>query len=293
MASVVQNMIHGVLGDGARKTKFDCIINFNDIGLFSSEKDIATLIKTSSFPGKTNETIDFLFKGQHIPLKGVNKYDHTWTCTFYLSQDHKLKMAFESWIESLEQVHNKYNVSTKVKNAQRKNNTDGYGTTAQIIQLDFDGTQQTAIYELYNVFPKSVSVVDTDYSAVGAVQEFQVEFSYSYFIAKNYKGALGGFIDEVKDALMGVVNDVVGSVKQQITSTLASGISAIVGGGKTLLSGGNPFAGAGDAIYDSFTQLETGASGMISSFTSSSSPSSDTSLRGKTGTYSYVTGQAM
>ena len=274
MASVIQNMIHGVLDDGARKTKFDCIINFNSMGLFPNSRDLATLIKTSNFPGRTNDVIDFKFKGQTIPLKGQNKFDNTWTCTFYLTQDHKLKQAFEKWMESLEQVHNKFNVAGDIRNAQATNRSSGYTTTAQIIQLDFEGSQQTAVYELYNVFPKSIQSIDTDYSAVAAIQEFQVEFSYSYYISKSSKGALGGFVDEFKSDLMNVAYGVVGSVKQQITNTLANGIDAIVGAGKDLLAGNNPFTEKNNPFKDfgsnmsaMFDGIGSSVGGMISKYT--------------------------
>ena len=274
MASVIQNMIHGVLNDGARKTKFDCIINFNSLGLFSNSRDIATLIKTSNFPGRTNDTIDFKFKGQSIPLKGQNKFDNTWSCTFYLTQDHKLRQAFEKWMESLEQVHNKFKVTSDVRSAQGHNFANGYSTTAQIIQLDFDGSQQTAVYELYNVFPKSIQMIDADYSAVGALQEFQVEFSYSYYISKSSKGALGGFVDGIKDDLMEVANGIVGSVKQQLTNVVADGINAIVGAGKDLLNGDNPFTAKnnpfqnfGTHMSNMYDGVEGSVNGMISKYT--------------------------
>lgn len=229
MASYVQNLLNNTLGDGARSTKFECIINFNTIDIYG-KKDILTLVKTSQFPGKSHDVIDFKYKGRNIPLKGQVKYDNTWDCTFYLTQDHELKGAFEDWIESLDQKHNIKEVSPNVKTAQIDNNSEngfGYNTSLKIMQMDFDGTQQTAVYELFNVFPKNVSLVNVDYSALGEVLEFTVSFAYSHYNLYTVKSADGSFIDTMKSNLMESVTNFTQNIKDQITDTIASGIKTV------------------------------------------------------------------
>lgn len=194
MSSVVQNILNNVIGDGARSTKFDCMINFNGTGLFAAENDIYAHVKTSQFPGKTHDVIDLKFKGRTIPVKGQTKYDNTWSCTFYMTEDHALKVAFENWIESLDQVHNIKYVDGKVKGAQGVNNS-GYAGTLHIAQMDFHGSEQCVVYTLNHCFPKSVTAVDVDYSDVGVITEFTVEFSYAYYdtvITKSGGGGGGG-----------------------------------------------------------------------------------------------------
>ena len=67
MSSVIQDLLDGVIGDGARSAKFDCEINFGNTWLFhDNEQDIFAMVKTSQFPGKTHETIDLKFKGQYM-----------------------------------------------------------------------------------------------------------------------------------------------------------------------------------------------------------------------------------
>ena len=62
MSSVIQDLLDGVIGDGARSAKFDCEINFGNTWLFhDNEQDIFAMVKTSQFPGKTHETIDLKF----------------------------------------------------------------------------------------------------------------------------------------------------------------------------------------------------------------------------------------
>lgn len=227
MSSVVQNMLDNVLGDGARASKFDVMINFNTTGLYGNEQEISTLVKSTQFPGKSVDVIDLHFKGRTIPVKGQVKYDNTWSCTFYLTQDHKLKKAFEDWIESLDQQHNIKAVSGFIKAAQQINNSVGYTTTLHLAQCDFHGSQETVVYDLKHCFPKSVSAVEVDYSTVGTVLEFTVEFSYAYFDTRIVKVAGGSFIDDITAALRGLANQVIGKIKDGISSVLKEATSGV------------------------------------------------------------------
>ena len=233
MANVVQTMINSALGDGARSTKFECIIGLDSFK--AGSKMLSAVVKTASFPGKSHEVIDLKFKGRNIPIKGQTKYENTWNCTFYLDEMHSLKKAFEDEIESLD-VHNFGDNTVSGKST--------YARTLTIIQLDFDGSQQTAVYNLYNVFPKSVSQVDVDYSEVGKVQEFTVEFSYSHFDSVNMKSSNGSFVDGIKqrflnavdgliqkgkDAAIGALSDVVGSARDMFNGSSAGGFVSGIG----------------------------------------------------------------
>lgn len=240
MASVVQNMLERSLGDGARAAKFDCYVNLPST-LFQSKDDLLMLVKTSSFPGKNHTVIDFKYRGISLPLKGQTTYDNTWSCTFYLTQDHKLKKAFEDWIEALDQQNNIKEITSTVSSVQSYNSSNGYVTDMQIAQTDFHGDQQTAVYLMYNVFPKSVSSVEVDYSNAASVLEFTVEFSYSHFDTKIVKAKDGSFVDDIKNKVSDAISSVVGSTKQQL-STALSGIVSSFSGDSEL--------GSDDTVYD-------------------------------------------
>ena len=241
MANVIQTMLNNALGDGARSTKFDCIIGLDSFT--GNAKLISAFVKTAQFPGISNEVIDFKFKGRNIPLRGQTTHGNTWTCTFYMDESHTLKAAFEAEIEALDS--NVYDEVTGVVRSSLRRKSTNYTSTMTIVQLDFDGTQQTAIYNLHNVFPKSVSSIDVDYSSVGSVQEFTVEFSYSHHEVLNIKSNNGSFIDGMKDrflnavdgliqkgkeAAIGMLSDVIGSARDMFSSSGASGVFSGIGG---------------------------------------------------------------
>ena len=251
MANVIQTMLNNAIGDGARSTKFDCVIGLDTF--LPGSKMLSSIVKTSSFPGVSNEIIDLKFKGRNIPLRGQTKYENTWTCTFYLDEAHTLKKAFQDEIESLD-AHLFDDVTRVVGSALRRNSRN-YTRTMTIVQLDFDGTQQTAVYNLYNVFPKTVQQVDVDYSEVGKVQEFTVEFSYSHFDSLNVKSSNGSFVDSVKERFLSAVDGLIQKGKEAAIGAL----SDVIGSARDLFSGssaGAAFAGIGSAISKGLASLE-------------------------------------
>lgn len=211
MPSGVQNILDNVIGSGARNTKFECMIYFSSPNLFKKTNDLYALVKTSQFPGKSHDIIDLKYKGRTIPIKGQVKYDGTWSCTFYLTEDHELKIAFENWIDSLD-YHKMKEVNATVKQAEI-DNLYNYTSTMWIAQNDFHGENQTALYELRNCFPKSISAIDVDYSNVGNISEFTVEFSYSYYNVYSVKNNTVSNID---------------SESKNFISNIASGMNSLI-----------------------------------------------------------------
>lgn len=227
MATGIQNIINNVLGDGARSTKFECLINFIIPELYSEVKNIITLTKTSQFPGKQHEIIDFKFKGRSIPLRGQTKYEQTWSCTFYLEQDHKLKKAFDSWIESIDQKHNYYKPSKNVALAQQANN-ENYATDLKIYQQDFDGAFNTAEYILKNCFPKSISQVEVSYENNAQIIEYTVEFAYTHYELNVIKAKGGSFVDQQKEKIYGELKEFVNDIKSTVTDGLKNGLKNVL-----------------------------------------------------------------
>lgn len=187
MADVIQGMLQSALGDAARSTKFEAYLNFNTAALGPENTEVYLHVKTTQFPGKNYEPIDLRYKGRSIPIRGQVKYDNTWSCTFYLTEGHELKIAFEDWIESLDQTQNmSSNLSSAVRAGQAQ--SSNFASEFMIAQMDFTGESQTTVYNLHNILPKSVSAVPVDYSSVGTILEFTVEFSYSHYTAVRVGG---------------------------------------------------------------------------------------------------------
>jgi len=238
MSSAVQNIMQRTLGDLARATKFEVLFQFTNPNTAPAPDDLIVLAKASSFPGVSHSTIDLKYKGRSIPIKGQVKYNQTWECTFYLTEDHKLKRAFENWIVALDQKHTYMDPTSPVdlSETQRIHSVNNdYTSTIHIFQKNFEDTTETAKYSFYNVFPTEVSQVQTNYESVGQAQEFTVTFSYSYYTSEVLKGTAGNFIDNIigkfqdsgqslvngalnaiGDSINGFVNDAVGDTLNKL-----------------------------------------------------------------------------
>lgn len=208
MSSAIQNILHQTLGDVARSSKFEVFIRLTDLESDIAESDIMYAAKATSFPGKSHTPIDLKFKGRSIPVKGQTKYTQTWECTFYLSEDHSLKNAFELWIEALDQHNNYVDNLNGLKELQTKHK-NGYVSSFDIYQENFDNDYKTAKYTLFNVYPIEVSPIQMAYESVATVQEFTVTFSYSHFKMDVIKGSKGNFIDEQIEKLESTANNFV------------------------------------------------------------------------------------
>lgn len=226
MSSAVQNLMQQVLGDGARASKFEVIFEFTNPSSAPNENDVKALVKTTSLPSKSHQTIDLKYKGRSIPIKGQTKYSQTWECSFYLTQDHQLKHAFENWIEAIDEKNNYMKPSdggaflaeTQSKHYNRSN----YTTTIKIHQRDFDDSTNTASYTLFNVFPTEISPVSYSQESTGQIQEFTVTFAYSYFTSEVNKGKAGNFVDnivgKITDASKSIINGQLTNLSNSINS---------------------------------------------------------------------------
>lgn len=275
MADVIQGMLQSALGDAARSTKFEAYLNFNTPALGPENTEVYLHVKTAQFPGKNYEPIDLRYKGRSIPIRGQVKYDNTWTCAFYLTEGHELKIAFEDWIESLDQTQNmSSNLNSAVKAGQSQGSN--FASEFMIAQMDFTGESQTTVYNLHNIFPKSVSAVPVDYSSVGTILEFTVEFSYSHYTAVRVGGvklpAKGGgptvagnstVSDNSNMTLRGrgtnLLNDLEDKLKDSANSALKNSIDSVLSGNFSNLGNiaTNFAGGATEAITSTFNSAKS------------------------------------
>lgn len=258
MAHIYQTKLNKFLQDGARAAKFG-LTGITDP--FDTSKEHYLIIKTAQFPGKFHDVLDFKFKGRNIPIKGQTRYDNTWTCSFYLEESHNLRAMFMNWIEALDQQHNMCTITDKIESAQSKLSSNGYNSTIILVQYNFDDdTQPTAQYQLHNVFPKSVSSVDLDYSNVGNILEYTVEFSYSHFDFMYIDQSTGNIIETLKANFLGGISKAINGVKSNITSAIGKAIGSAKDSftssfdsnnisGTSLSSIGNSISSFGSKLY--------------------------------------------
>lgn len=219
MSSVIQNLLHSTLGDASRSTKFECGFQFTGTDI-PDANGVTASVKTTSFPGKAHTPINMKYRGRTVPIRGQSKYTNTWDCTFYLTENHSLKHAFELWMEALDETKNFTEIGkTKgLESLQKSHNSNKFYRDINIYQLDFEENGHTSKYTINNAFPTNISAINVTYEGSAKVMEFTVTFSYTHFDHEVIKGANGNFIDSITTA----VND--------ISTAIASSIGNFVNG---------------------------------------------------------------
>lgn len=247
--------MYQALGDGARSNRYDVLITLKDNSAGLSGRTIGMLCKSASFPGRTHETIDFVYKGRIIPIRGQSAYEQEWACTFYLTEDHSLRDEFATWIESLDEVHNYVGASYASK--QRAESHNGYTRDIKIYQQNYTDDGATAEYTLYNCFPKTVEAVDVNGSDTTNLLEFRVTFAYSHYTIQTLDSSTSTFVDRAMDALASGLTTVADAAMGSLESALKEGVSAVGEAITGAISGSDAdgefekiFLGATDIYYN-------------------------------------------
>jgi hypothetical protein len=147
----------------------------------SEDQNLTNLLcKSAALPGSNLGVIEVPFRGRTVKIAGDRTFD-TWTATFFNDKDFKLRSFFEQWANS---------INTHEGNTAplfTPNNSSGYMADLGVKQLEKDASEEGAILRTYSLkycFPTNVSQIDVAYDSNDQIEEFTVEFQYSYFTAE-------------------------------------------------------------------------------------------------------------
>lgn len=271
MSTTVQNLIQNAIGDGARSTKWDVAFNFSDPSIFPSAENVAVMCKSATLPARGLSTIEFKLKGRTIPIRGQVKYSGTFDCTFYSDERMKLRHAFETWIAACDEVYQYGDIYSDLEHNIQAHARSGYTKDISLYQINFEETEQTAKYTIYNVFPTEIGAITLD-SESPELETFTVTFAFSHFDLDTMKGSagnfVGGFMSQLKGASASIINKITGTLSAEVDKFLNnSGINAMSDAitdfpGKILKS-------ASESFSESFSEaLQNGLTSDGTSFTS-------------------------
>ena len=220
MSDLIQNMINKVLDDGARASKYACIMTVPAALNYGDPHHLDILCKTASFPTKMVEAIQLKYKGRSIPIIGQERFVHALDLTFYLEENHKTRLIFEKWMQALNFENYNSNITNDVKSV--KNAGDYLQPSISIAQLNFEGETQTMLYTFYNVFPREISAMNLDSSTVDTLLEYTVTFSYTHYDVKKIESGMNGneLANSILSGIQSKINSVVTGVTGQIAKSL-------------------------------------------------------------------------
>ena len=180
-SSNVSSFIQRV-GQGVKPNMFMVDVNFPG-ALSKSADDLETtniMCKSAALPGSNLGVIEVPFRGRTVKIAGDRTFD-TWTVTFFNDKDFKLRAFFEEWANKI----NTHEANTSELFVP--NSSTGYTADLKVKQLEKDDTTTGSIlrtYTLFYCFPTNVSQIDLAYDSNDQIEEFTVEWQYSYFKAE-------------------------------------------------------------------------------------------------------------
>ena len=147
----------------------------------NSKVELASILcKSAALPGSNLGVIEVPFRGRTVKIAGDRTFD-TWTATFFNDKDFKLRSFFEEWAN---------NINTHEANTAplfTPSTTTGYMADLRVDQLEKDASEEGSILRRYTLkycFPTNVSPIDLAYDSNDQIEEFTVEWQYSYFQAE-------------------------------------------------------------------------------------------------------------
>ena len=172
----------GRIGQGVKPNMFLVDVKFPDDTLdkTSEQELINVMCKSAALPGSNLGVIEVPFRGRTVKIAGDRTFD-TWTATFFNDKDFKLRSFFEQWANSI----NTHDDNTAPLFTPNK--SGGYMGELIVKQLEKDTTDGGSVlreYTLVHCFPTNVSPIDLAYDSNDQIEEFTVEWQYSYFTAK-------------------------------------------------------------------------------------------------------------
>ena len=186
MATRINEFITNI-GQGVKPNMFSIDIQWPQGGFAngnptdSTEKDLVNVLcKSAALPASNLGVIEVPFRGRTVKIAGDRTFD-TWTATFFNDKDMKIRSYFEQWLEAMN-THEGNFAPLFVPN-----NSEGYMCDVKVKQLEkhnVEGGQVLREYVLKHAFPTNVSQIDLAYDSNDQVEEFTVEFQYSYWFAQ-------------------------------------------------------------------------------------------------------------
>ena len=191
MASSNVSTFLQTIGQGVKPNMFLIDINFpSPIALQSAEKELTDILcKSAALPGSNLGVIEVPFRGRTVKIAGDRTFD-TWSATFFNDKNMELRGLFEEWANLL----NTHEANTAPRFLPDSAGS-GYMASLYVTQLEKDDSPEgSAIrtYKLHHCFPTNISQIDLAYDSNDQIEEFTVEWQYSFFTAQKEQSETSG-----------------------------------------------------------------------------------------------------
>ena len=161
------------VSQGVRPNMFQVDILFPET--VDADQELVTFMcKSAALPASNVGVIEVPFRGRTVKIAGDRTFDN-WSATFINDKDMKTRSYFEKWLNE---------INTHKANTSNIINPSVYGRSVVVRQLEKDENsngEELRSYKLWYAFPTSTSAIDLAYDSNDQIEEFTVEFQYSYW----------------------------------------------------------------------------------------------------------------
>ena len=158
---------------GVRPNMFQVDITFP--GTVEADQTLVSyMCKSAALPASNIGVIEVPFRGRTVKIAGDRTFDN-WSATFINDKEMKSRAYFEQWLNE---------INTHKANTSNIQDPTVYGRSVVIRQLEKDNSpagDELRSYKLWYAFPISTSAIDLAYDSNDQIEEFSVEFQYSYW----------------------------------------------------------------------------------------------------------------
>ena len=173
------------VSQGVRPNMFEVSIQFPDTARAEDTEIVTYMCKSAALPSSNVGVIEVPFRGRTVKIAGDRTFDN-WSATFINDKDFKTRSYFEKWLEQINS--HQANTAGIIDPTQ-------YGRTVTVKQLEKDdstGGEVVRSYKLWYAFPTSASAIDLAYDSNDQIEEFSIEFQYSYWTVADDSDSVAG-----------------------------------------------------------------------------------------------------
>ncbi len=161
-----------VLGASGRQNKYRVSFAFpSAVPSDTNLEHVDILAKSAVAPQKEIGLIELWNQGRKWPIPGDTVFDNTWPVSFYLGEDHSLRVDMIRWQDACDNFY-----ANKHSGDPSKVMSD-----LKIEQLDSAGNV-TATYTLHGCWPSVVGEVTYADDAENSPTEFEVTFTFTDWV---------------------------------------------------------------------------------------------------------------
>ncbi len=162
------------VSQGVRPNMFEVSIQFPGTAEADDTEIVTYMCKSAALPSSNVGVIEVPFRGRTVKIAGDRTFDN-WSTTFINDKDFKVRSYFEKWLQQ---------INSHQANTAGIIDPTAYGRTVVIRQLEKDDNSngsELRSYKLWYAFPTSASAIDLAYDSNDQIEEFSIEFQYSYW----------------------------------------------------------------------------------------------------------------